>query len=73
LLNIIYINYIKFLKGGGMRIYRLEIAINSDDECEYIKESIVNDNDTTIGEVDMSDYWDATTSLIDMSDEIGEA
>ena len=56
-----------------MRIYKLEIAINSDDECEYIKESIVNDNDTTIGEVDMSDYWDATTSLIDMSDEIGEA
>lgn len=56
-----------------MRVYKLEIAINANDECEYIKESIINDNDTVIGDVDISDYWDATTSLLDISDEIGEA
>ena len=56
-----------------MKIYTLQIAINAKDECEYIKESIVSDNDTVIGEIDLSNYWDATTSLLDLSDEIGEA
>tara|TARA_R110002020_G_scaffold152890_1_gene331913 strand:- start:20722 stop:20946 length:225 start_codon:yes stop_codon:yes gene_type:complete len=70
--NIVYKLY-KFKKGGAMRVYKLEIAINANDECEYIKESIINDNDTVIGDVDISDYWDATTSLLDISDEIGEA
>ena len=56
-----------------MRIYRLEIAINSKDECEYIRESIENNNNYIIGDLDISNYWDATTSLLDIDDEIGEA
>ena len=56
-----------------MKIYTLEIVINSNNECESIKESIVSDNDTTIGTIDMSNYWDAETSLLNLDNELGEA
>ena len=56
-----------------MKIYTLEIVINSNNECESIKESIVSDNDTTIGTIDMSNYWDAETSLLNLDNEVGEA
>lgn len=56
-----------------MKVYTLEIIINSSNECESIKETIVNDNNTLIGTVDMSNYWDAYTSMLDMNDEVGEA
>ena len=56
-----------------MRIYTLRIGINSDDTCEFIEETIVNDNTYLVGELDLSDYWDASTSLLDIDDDIGEA
>jgi len=57
-----------------MRIYTLRIGINSDDTCEFIEETIVNDDSCyAVGGIDMSDYWDASTSLLDIDDDIGEA